>query len=166
MPKPIPKPPRAEEVLAAVAARYPAGATVTLPAIAEACGVSEGTAVQVRRWARSVGRWPYEDGEGCPAQSGQADRPAAADGGGLVVDPGRGSSSRSATIAARPSAGQGCPSGRGQARFVARGRAGPPRSERMIGRGLEQGLLPTIRVGRNRHVPPLYYGCTAVMTEP
>jgi hypothetical protein len=29
MPKPIAKPPRAEEVLAAVAARYPAGATVT-----------------------------------------------------------------------------------------------------------------------------------------
>jgi hypothetical protein len=44
MPKPIPKPARAEEVLAVVAARYPAGATVTLPAIAEACGVSESTA--------------------------------------------------------------------------------------------------------------------------
>jgi hypothetical protein len=29
MPKPIPKPMRAEEVLATVAARYPAGATVT-----------------------------------------------------------------------------------------------------------------------------------------
>ena len=34
MPKPIPKPSRAEEVLATVAARYSAGATVTLPAIA------------------------------------------------------------------------------------------------------------------------------------
>ena len=63
MPKPIPKPSRAEEVLAAVAARYPAGATVTLPAIAGSCGVSEGTAAQVRRWARSVGRWPYVDGK-------------------------------------------------------------------------------------------------------
>ncbi len=63
MPKPIPKPSRAEEVLATVAARYPAGATVTLPAIAEACGVSEGTAAQVRRWARSVGRWAYVDGK-------------------------------------------------------------------------------------------------------
>ena len=29
MPRPIPKPPRAEEVLAAVAARYPAGSTFT-----------------------------------------------------------------------------------------------------------------------------------------
>jgi hypothetical protein len=35
MPKPIPKPPRAEDVLATVAARYAVGATVTLPAIAE-----------------------------------------------------------------------------------------------------------------------------------
>jgi hypothetical protein len=63
MPKLIPKPLWAEEVLAAVAARYPAGATVTLPAIAGACGVSEGMASQVRRWARSAGRWPYVDGK-------------------------------------------------------------------------------------------------------
>jgi hypothetical protein len=63
MPKPIPKPSRAEEVLAAVAARYPAGATVTQSAIAEACGVNEVTASQVRRWARSAGRWPYVDGK-------------------------------------------------------------------------------------------------------
>jgi hypothetical protein len=68
MPKPIPKPSRTEEVLAAVAARYPAGVTVTLPAIAEACGVSEGTASQVRRWARSAGRWAYVDGKrGAPS---------------------------------------------------------------------------------------------------
>ena len=66
MPKPIPKPARAEEVLATVAVRYAAGATVTLPAIAGACGVSESTAAQVRRWARSVGRWPYVDGKGAP----------------------------------------------------------------------------------------------------
>jgi hypothetical protein len=63
MPKPIPKPLRAEDVLATVAARYPAGATVTQSAIAGACGVSEGTASQVRRWARSVGRWPCVDGK-------------------------------------------------------------------------------------------------------
>ncbi len=63
MPRPIPKPSRAEEVLAAVAARCAVGATVTQSAIAEACGVSEGTASQVRRWARSVGRWPYVDGK-------------------------------------------------------------------------------------------------------
>ncbi len=49
MPRPIPKPFRTEEVLATVAARYPAGATVTLPAIAEASGVSESTAALVRR---------------------------------------------------------------------------------------------------------------------
>jgi hypothetical protein len=63
MPKPIPKPSRAEEVLAAVAARYAAGATVTQSAIARASGVSEATASQVRRWARSVGRWAYVDGK-------------------------------------------------------------------------------------------------------
>jgi hypothetical protein len=38
MPNRILKPPRAEEVLAAVAARYPAGSTVSLAMIAEADG--------------------------------------------------------------------------------------------------------------------------------
>jgi hypothetical protein len=46
-----------------LAARYAAGATVTQSVIAETCGVSEGTAVQVRRRARSVGRWAYVDGK-------------------------------------------------------------------------------------------------------
>ena len=32
-------------------------------AMAEATGVSESTAGQVRRWARSVGRWAYVDGK-------------------------------------------------------------------------------------------------------
>jgi hypothetical protein len=32
--------------------------------IAEACGINEATACQVRRWARSVSRWPYADGKG------------------------------------------------------------------------------------------------------
>ena len=63
MPKPIPRPSRTEEVLTAVAARYAAGATVTQSAIAEACGVSQGTASQVRRWARLASRWPYVDGK-------------------------------------------------------------------------------------------------------
>jgi hypothetical protein len=58
-----PQAPRADEVLAAVAARYPVGATITLSMVAEAYGVSEGTASQVRRWARSVGRWAYVDGK-------------------------------------------------------------------------------------------------------
>ena len=51
MPRPIPKPPRAEEVLAAVAARYPAGATVTGRMIAEVGGANLATAGQIRQWA-------------------------------------------------------------------------------------------------------------------
>jgi hypothetical protein len=60
MPRPIPKPPRAEEVLAAVAARYPAGATVTGRMIAEAGGVNLATAGQIRQWAERMddGRSP------------------------------------------------------------------------------------------------------------
>ena len=56
MPIPILKPPRAEEVLAAVAAQYPAGSTVTLPMVAEVGGVNLATAGQIRRWARAHGR--------------------------------------------------------------------------------------------------------------
>jgi hypothetical protein len=89
MPRLIPKPSRTEEVLAAVAARCVAGATVTQSAIAEACGVSEGTAP---RFAGGRGRWAAGriwTVSGGPAQSGQADRPATADGFRLVVDAGR-----------------------------------------------------------------------------
>jgi hypothetical protein len=64
MPKPISKPPRAEEVLAAVASRYPSGSTVTLSMVAGADGINEATAVKVRRRARSAGRWPYVDSKG------------------------------------------------------------------------------------------------------
>jgi hypothetical protein len=49
VPKAIPKPPRAEEVLGSVAARYPAGATVTRPRIAEVGGVTLATAGQIRQ---------------------------------------------------------------------------------------------------------------------
>ena len=63
MPKPIPKPARAEEVLAMVAARYPAGATVSLGMMADIGRVNELTAANIRRWARSVGRWAYVDGK-------------------------------------------------------------------------------------------------------
>jgi hypothetical protein len=64
MPKPIPKPARTEEVLAAVgAARSPAGSTVTLAMIGEVGGVNEAMAGQIRRWARSVDRWAYVDGK-------------------------------------------------------------------------------------------------------
>ena len=95
MPKPIPKPPRAEEVLAAVAARYPAGATVTLAMIAEAAA---STRPRRARSAGGRGRWAaglMRTVRGGPAESSQADRPAAADRVGLVVDSGsRGSRSR------------------------------------------------------------------------
>jgi hypothetical protein len=63
MPRPIAKPSRTEEILAAVASRYAPGTTVTQSAMAAACGVDEVTASRVRRWARSVGRWPYVDGK-------------------------------------------------------------------------------------------------------
>jgi hypothetical protein len=66
MPKPVPKPPRAEEVLAAVAARYPAGSTVTDPKIAEVGGVNLATVGQIRQWARAHGRWPFANGKGAP----------------------------------------------------------------------------------------------------
>ena len=70
MPKPIVKPAGAEEVLAAVAARYAPGSTVSLPQIGEAGGVSPGLAGKIRRWARADGRWPYVDGRGRgPARS-------------------------------------------------------------------------------------------------
>ena len=77
MPKPIPKPPRAEEVLAAVAARYPAGATVTLPMIAEVGGVNLATAGQIRQWARcrAAGRSPTAR-EPAPVRSGRSARRA------------------------------------------------------------------------------------------
>ena len=69
MPKPIAQPPRADEVLAAVAAPYPAGSTVTLPMVAEVGGVNLATAGQVRQWARAHGRWPFANGKGArPSQ--------------------------------------------------------------------------------------------------
>ena len=77
MPKPIPKPPRAEEVLAAVAARYPAGSTVTGPMIAEVSDVNLATAGQIRQWARAhgAGRSPTAR-ELAPVRSGPSARRA------------------------------------------------------------------------------------------
>ena len=69
MPRPIAQPPRAEEVLAAVGARYPAGATVTGKMIAEVGGVNLATAGQIRQWARAHGRRPFANGKGArPSQ--------------------------------------------------------------------------------------------------
>ena len=133
MPKAIPKPSRTEEVLATVAARYPVGATVTLPSIAEAYGVNEGTASQVRRWARSVGRRAYGDGKrSATLRSGQADRPAAAYGFRLVVDAGLGRSGSSATTVVQASAGQGGNDG------------DPPTEGRHTCRPARRGIVPRL----------------------
>jgi hypothetical protein len=86
MPRPIPKPPRTEEVLAAVAARYPAGATVTGRMIAEAGGVNLATAGQIPQWARAHGRMAVCQRQGSQTESGPTHRPVAPDQGGLVVD--------------------------------------------------------------------------------
>jgi hypothetical protein len=69
MPRPIPKPHCAEEVLAAVAVRYAAGSTVTLPMIAEVGGVNLATAGQIRQWARAQGHRlrPRRDIPGTPS---------------------------------------------------------------------------------------------------
>ena len=56
----MPKPPRAEEALAAVAARYPAGATVTGPMITEVGGVNLAAAGQIRQWARACNSYRSE----------------------------------------------------------------------------------------------------------
>ena len=62
MPEHITKPPKADTILAALAARYKPGSVVTLAAIVEAAGISQRTAGRVRRWAQSAGCWPWPDG--------------------------------------------------------------------------------------------------------
>ena len=71
-PRPIPAPdppPQAEEVLAAVAARYGPGDRVSIRDAAEAAGVTRAVAGFVRAWANhpAVGRWPYLKGAINPA---------------------------------------------------------------------------------------------------
>ena len=58
---PPPRPDRADEVLAALAALYPAGSQVGYREIESASGCSRSTAFEVRRWAqhRAVRLWPY-----------------------------------------------------------------------------------------------------------
>ncbi len=60
--EPITKPRRADAVLAAVAAQHEPGQVVTLADVVEAAGVSQRDAGRVRRWALSVGLWPWPDG--------------------------------------------------------------------------------------------------------
>jgi hypothetical protein len=62
MPEPNRKPPRADAVLAAVAARHAPGRVVTLADVVGAAGISQRTAGRVRRWALSAGLWPWPDG--------------------------------------------------------------------------------------------------------
>jgi hypothetical protein len=68
MPRPIPKPQRAEEFLVRrrrIAARYPVRRRrITGRMIAEAGGVNLATAGLIRQWARAQGRWPFADGKG------------------------------------------------------------------------------------------------------
>lgn len=52
-------PPRAVEVLEALASRYRPGDVVSLAAIRAATGVHVSRAVAIRRYWRSVDRWPY-----------------------------------------------------------------------------------------------------------
>jgi hypothetical protein len=61
MTKPIPKPGATELVLFELADRYQPGDSVSLSKIAEIGSISEGVAGAIRKWARSVGRWPYSD---------------------------------------------------------------------------------------------------------
>ena len=60
--EPITKPPRAGQVLAALADRHQPGQVVTLAAMTEVTGLSQRSAARVRTWARSVDRWPYAGG--------------------------------------------------------------------------------------------------------
>jgi hypothetical protein len=62
MTEPVAKPPRADEVLAAVATRHQPGQVVTLTMVVAAAGISQRTAGRIRRWALSAGLWPYPDG--------------------------------------------------------------------------------------------------------
>lgn len=68
-PKPISKPKCAEAVLAALAAVYKPGSRVRLSDIA-AAGCPRYIGGQVRRWARSVDRWPYRDGGSGASRAG------------------------------------------------------------------------------------------------
>lgn len=59
-----PAPHGAEAILAALAVRFPAGQELSVVQIAEAAGCSQFVADRVRRWAKSVDRWPYTNGHG------------------------------------------------------------------------------------------------------
>ena len=81
-------------------------------------------------------------------ESGQADRPAAANGFRLVVDSGRRSSGSSAMAAARSSAGQETFLAGRRARFVTRTRAGPPEDVDVPGRPVSQWMYRRVILTR------------------
>jgi hypothetical protein len=57
--KPPEKPKGAEDVLAKLAERHEVGEVLGISQVASATGCSTGAALAIRRWAESVGRWPY-----------------------------------------------------------------------------------------------------------
>jgi hypothetical protein len=60
----IPIPPQAETVLAALSRSFQPGSVVSIAQICEVSGFSQPTTYRIRRWARSVGLWPYQDAKG------------------------------------------------------------------------------------------------------
>ncbi len=67
-PRVITQPGQAEAMLAALAGLYPDGEGLSVAGIAAATGLDKSTVSRSRRWAKSVGRWPYRD---CTAQMGR-----------------------------------------------------------------------------------------------
>ena len=88
MPKPIVKPAGAEEVLAAIAARYAPGSTVSLPQIGEAGGVSPGMAGRFANGPAPTVAGPTWTGAG-PARRDPRARARAPVRSRLVVESGR-----------------------------------------------------------------------------
>ena len=79
--EPIPEPPEAAATLRALACRFKAGDRASLRQIADVAGITLGAAGSVRRWARSVDRWPYRDSLGFGMQGQGQARPVRRKGG-------------------------------------------------------------------------------------
>lgn len=57
-----PKPALADQVLDALAVVYKPGDRVGIREIRQVAGIGRDPATSIRRWARSNGCWPYQDG--------------------------------------------------------------------------------------------------------
>jgi hypothetical protein len=68
-PEPISEPPYAAATLGALACRYGPGDRVSLTEAAAVAGITTAAASAVRRWARSVDRWPYRESLGFGGQA-------------------------------------------------------------------------------------------------